>query len=135
MNKNRIILAVLLALVLVAGFVVWQKRPLPAIMRLELTGTPGLKVAGTVIVDGVPREFSGTLPTHIAVTARTIEYTIQMQEPRGELRGELKVGEEIYGTSNTANDFSGVKGGYRPTWSGKGGFMTTVNKGDQRPKH
>jgi hypothetical protein len=68
----------------VAGLVVWRS-PVAAPMRLNLTGTAGLKVAGTVVVDGVPREFTGVLPTNIAVEARTFEYTILMQEPRGEL--------------------------------------------------
>ncbi len=89
--KKRVILLVLLILLLVAGFVVWCHRPITSTVRLNLTGTPGLKVAGTVVVDGVAREFSGVLPTNITLQARTFEYTILMQEPRGELRGELTV--------------------------------------------
>ena len=99
-------------------------------MRLTLTGTAGLKVAGTVVVDGVQREFSGVLPTNNTVEARTFDYTILIQEPKGELRGELAVANGIYGSSATANDFSGVRGSYSHTWSGKGGMMTTARKGE-----
>jgi hypothetical protein len=100
-------------------------------MRLTLTGTPGLKVAGTVIVDGVERKFNGQLPTNINVEAREFEYKIRMQEPQGELRGELTVGDAVYGSSNTANDFTGVHGLYEHTWMSDGrGLMTTVQKED-----
>ena len=129
-NKKRIILAVLLILLLVAGFIVWQHRPVSASMRLDLTGTVGLKVAGTVIVDGVPQEFSGVLPTNITVEARTFDYTILMQEPRGELHGKLTVANGVYGSSSTANDFTGVRGSYTHTWGGKGGMFTTARKGE-----
>ncbi|MFN0126810.1 MAG: hypothetical protein ACKV19_09025 [Verrucomicrobiales bacterium] len=132
MNKKRIFLLVGLFLLLVVGWVVWQMRPVPAALRLTLTGTAGLKVAGTVVVDGVSNQFSGSLPTNITVVARTFDYTIMMQEPGGELHGELKVGDDVYGSSSIASDFAGVRGGYERFWGGQaGGVMTTHNKGDR----
>ena len=130
MNKKRILVSVLLVLLLLVAWIVWQMRPVPARLTLDLTGTQGLKVAGTLHVDGVPHEFSGTLPASITVNARKLDYTIMMQEPKGELRGFLKVGNEMYGSSSIASDFSGVRGGYEHTWRGKGvGVMTTVDQG------
>jgi hypothetical protein len=129
MTQKRIVLTFLLVLLLVASLVAWQKRPVRSPMRLTLTGTPGLKVAGTTTVDGVVRKFSGQLPTSIDVEAKEFEYTIRIEEPQGELRGELAVGDDVYGSSNTANDYTGIHGMYAHTWTSNGrGFMTTVQK-------
>lgn len=130
MKKKRVIGVLLLILLSVAGFVVWWHRPVPAAVRLDLSGTPGLKVAGTVVVDGVPQEFSGVLPAKITFVARTFDYTIRMQEPRSELHGHLTVGNGVYGSSSTADDFTGVSGSYHHTWGAKGGGFTTVRKGE-----
>ena len=127
---KKVILAVLVILLFVAGFALWYKRPVPAAVQLKLSGTPGLKVAGTVMVDGAPQEFSGVLPTNITAQARSFDYTIWMREPRGELRGELTVAGVLFGSSSTADDFSGVKGGYAHTWLGRGGMMTTAGTGE-----
>ena len=130
MNKKRVILAVLMILLLVAGYGVWQQRPVSVSMRLDLTGTPGLKVAGRVVVDGVSRPFSGVLPTNITVEARAFDYKILMQEPQGELHGQLTVANGVYGSSSTANDFTGVRGSYAHTWGAKGGGFTTARRGE-----
>jgi hypothetical protein len=130
MNRAKIISVLLLILVGVAGFAIWKTRPVSSAMRLDLTGTPGLKVAGTVIVDGVTQNFTGVLPTNIVVTAKTMDYTIRMQEALGELHGQLTVANGIYGSSGTANDFTGVKGSYHHTWFSKGGGFTTARKGE-----
>jgi len=53
MKKNKIIAPIVLVLLVAVGVVAWQKRSVRVPMRLELTGTKGLKVAGKVIVDGV----------------------------------------------------------------------------------
>jgi hypothetical protein len=129
MTQRRIVLTFVLVLLLVAGVVAWQKRPVRSPMRLTLTGTPGLKVTGTTIVDGVSRKFNGVLPASIDVEAREFEYMIRMQEPQGALRGELTVVNAVYGSSNTADDYTGVHGMYAHTWMSDGrGFMTTVQK-------
>jgi hypothetical protein len=127
MKKKKVILAVLVILLLVAGFVLWQNRPVPTTVRLNLTGTAGLKVAGTVVVDGVSRDFNGVLPTNITVEARTFEYTILMKEPRGELSAELTTGVGVYSSAGAANDFAGVRGHYSHTWGGKSSSANTTN--------
>lgn len=127
MKKKNIILAVLVILLLVAGFVLWRNRPVPTTVRLNLTGTAGLQVAGTVGVDGVSRDFSGVLPTSITVEARTFEYTILMQGPRGELSAELTTGVGMYSRASATNDFAGVRGHYSHTWSAKNTSANTTN--------
>ena len=130
LNKKRAILLVLLILLLVAGFALWQQRPVPTTVRLDLTGTAGLKVAGRVIVDGIQREFSGVLPTNITVEAQNFEYTILMQEPLGELGAELTAGSGVYSFTSAANDFAGVRGHYACTWRGTSTSATTARKGE-----
>jgi hypothetical protein len=132
MNKKKAGLAVFIILLLMAAFGVWLRRSVPGTVHLNLTGTPGLKIAGTLSADGVAREFSGVLPTNITVEARAFEYTIMMQAPLGELRGELTVGGGPSGSSSTANEFSGVKGQFSRTWRGESVMMTTARKGDPR---
>jgi hypothetical protein len=46
------------------------------------------------------------------------------------LRGELTVTNGVYGSSSTADDFNGVRGGYSHTWRSKGGWFTTARKGE-----
>lgn len=130
MNKKKVILVLLLILLLVAGFALWHHRPIPTTVRLDLTGTAGLKVAGTVVVDGVPREFSGVLPTNITVEARNFEYTILMQEPRGELSAKLTTGIGMYSSASAATDFTGVRGHYSYTWRGRSTSATTARQGE-----
>jgi hypothetical protein len=130
MNTKRVILLIALIGILVLAVVAWRQRPIPAAMQLNLTGTAGLKVAGTVVVDGVSREFSGVVPSTITANARQFAYTIFMQEPSGHLHGELRVANGVYGSSSAASDFSGVKGSYSHDWRGKGGMFTVVWKGE-----
>lgn len=129
MNK-RVVLLVLLVALIVAGFAFWHHRPVPTTVRLDLTGTAGLKITGRVVVDGVPREFSGVLPTNITVEARNFEYTILMQEPRGELTAKLTTGSGVYSSASAANDFAGVRGHYSHAWHGRSTSATTARKGE-----
>jgi hypothetical protein len=96
-------------------------------VSVNFTGTSGLKVAGQLVVDGAPREFSGVLPTNIIVEARTFEYTILMQEPRGELSAKLTTVGGLYASAGAANNFSGVRGHYSHTWGGRSASASTMN--------
>lgn len=128
LGNRKVILVALLVFLLVSGFMLYL-RPIATSVRLNLTGTPGLKVTGTYAVDGLSREFSGVLPTNISVKARSFVYTIYMEEPRGKLQGGLIVnGGLCSGSSSTANDFSGVSGNYTKGWFSSGVKLTTVRK-------
>jgi hypothetical protein len=129
-NKKRVLLLVLLVVLVVGGFALWHNRPVPTTVRLDLTGTAGLKIAGTLVVDGVPRQFNGVLPTNITVEARNFEYTILMQEPRGELSARLTTGSGVHSSASAANDFAGVRGHYSHAWGGRSTSATTARKGE-----
>jgi len=130
-GKTWLVLIVVLLLLLVAGWVFNGFRPKPAGVRLTLSGTPGLKVAGTYVVDGVTNDYTGALPATITLQARNFEYTIRMQEPKGELRGELLVEGGLTGSSATQDDFRGVRGSFQQWWGSRAiGLMTTMEKGD-----
>ena len=128
MTKRRVLLLGLLVLLIANGFYIWLQRPVPASVRLDLTGTAGLKVAGTLVVDGVTREFSGTLPTNITVAARILEYRVAMQEPRGELTVNVAAGGDLRASCGVADDFAGVQGHYSHTWRGRGVSATGSRK-------
>jgi len=108
----------------------WHLRSVPVTVSLNLSGSSGLKVAGRVVVDGVPRDFTGVLPTNVTVRARSFEYTILMQEPRGVLRGDLSVGGRGAGSSQTAEDFAGVRGRYVASWGAQSVMVTVERKGE-----
>lgn len=101
---------------------------MPTTVSVNFTGTAGLKVAGKVVVDGVPREFAGVSPTNITVEARTFEYIILMQEPRGELSAKLTAVGGLYASASATNDLSGVRG-YSHTWGGRSASAVTTRKG------
>jgi hypothetical protein len=130
MNKFKAILAVLVLLLFVGAYGVWRQRPVPVPIRLDLTGTPGLRVTGTLIVDGNASRFEGILPTSVEVTAQSFEYKIAMQEPKGKLIGHLTVANGVYGSSGAENDFGGVHGTYAHHWWSKGGGFTNTRKGE-----
>ena len=128
MNHKKIALFAFLILLFAAGFALWQMRPRPTTVRLDMKGTEGIKVADTITVDGIQREFSALLPTNITVKARNFQYTIMMQEPRGEMSARITAGAGLYCSASTANDFSGVRGHFSHSWRGKSASATTAQK-------
>ena len=55
MNHKKIALFAFLILLFAAGFALWQMRPRPTTVRLDMKGTEGIKVADTITVDGIQR--------------------------------------------------------------------------------
>ena len=127
MNKQRVIILILVVLLASGAVALWLHRPIPTTVRISLTGTAGLKVAGTVVVDGVPREFSGTLPTGVTVEARKVDYTILMQEPQGELISKLTSGDGVSSSAGAGTPFGGVRGHYSRTWGGRRTSAMTIS--------
>lgn len=130
-RRKRFLVPVLMVLLILAGTVVWLMRPARNTVVLDLSGTDGLKVAGTLVVDGVTREFAGVLPAQIAVEARTFEYTIRMREPKGQLSAKLTTAGSLSTSVTAGGDFSGVRGHYASTWHGRNASATTVRKEDK----
>jgi len=68
------VLGGLLAFVLVAGGVVFLFRPGRAL--LEIRGRPGSQFLGTLTIDGMPREITGTVPAEFTFSGRRIDLAV-----------------------------------------------------------
>ncbi len=79
-------------------------------VRLELSGTPGMKIAGHYDADGVRYPFSGVVPTNVTFTARRFSYSIRKASEPGELRGDLYLNDSSRGASSTSAVGWGVAG-------------------------
>ena len=127
MSKRTMILLAALALVSLAALGYWRSRPAPTHISLELTGTTGLQVAGTVAVDDVVRDFRGVLPTNFTVKARSFGYLIRMTEPGGVLNGKLTISGRSPVSTGTTVAFGGLQGSYaHDEWGGERVSVTTV---------
>jgi hypothetical protein len=106
MNRRRwILLAVLvgLALALGVGLIAFIKHrqlvSLPArVIRIEISGTPGLKVDGTFEVDGQRHTESGVIPMAFTFRARNLSYTISKPDQSGNLSETCSIDGAFYGT-------------------------------------
>ena len=111
MKKNiKVLLSLLSVLVLIILTFLFSRAG-PKRMLVELSGTPGLRVEGTYVADGVAFDFSGVLPTEFEVQAKHLKYTIEMKE-EGVLQGRLVVNGKVIGLSRTPEPFGGVAGEY-----------------------
>ena len=116
--KRHALLLVIFTFLLLLGVVGITTRPSPRVMTVQLSGTPGLSVAGSYIADGGSNSFSGVLPTNFTVRARKLTYTIRKQESQGELVGRLYIDGVEAGLSSTPATNAGVKG-----WAERDGFL------------
>jgi hypothetical protein len=112
MKKRKRILLALMCVVLVCLAAFFISRSGPRSMTVELSGTRGLKVAGTYDADGTTFNFSGVIPTNFVVEAKHFKYTIKKLGSEGDLQGKLLVEDEEVGSSSTTTPFGGVAGGY-----------------------
>ena len=112
MKLRRRILPILVGVVLVGIAVFFISRFGPKTMRVELSGTTGLKIAGSYEANGSTYEFSGVVPTNFAVEAKHFSYTIMKLDSDGELEGKLFVENKAVGMSRTPGPYSGVRGEY-----------------------
>ena len=102
----------------VFGLVTAWVRPKVAFkdLTVNLTGTPGLSVAGKVTVDDVVSTFSATLPTNLVFRARSLAYRIKKTTGPGELKATLTMPGVGRFTTTATNAFAGVEG--RSTYVG-----------------
>jgi hypothetical protein len=92
-------------------------------MVVEISGTPGIKVAGTYKADGRTFDFSGVVPASIEVEAARLKYTIKKLGAEGDLEGTLFVDDKALGKSKTSSPLGGVTGNYSPD----GSMVSTVS--------
>lgn len=110
-NRNRI-LPILICIVLLCLAAHLITRFGPKTMTVELSGTPGMKVAGSYAADGSAFNFSGVVPTNFVVEAKHLTYTLTNLGSDGELEATLIVGDKAVGMSRTPRPFGGVAGEY-----------------------
>lgn len=79
-------------------------------VRLELSGTPGVKLSGHYDADGVRYSFAGVVPTNVTFMARRFSYSIKKASEPGELRGDLYLNDSSQGASSTSAVGWGVAG-------------------------
>jgi len=84
---------------------------IPATMfTVSISGTAGLKFAGSMIADGQTQEVSGTVPAQYEVTAHELTCSFKKTDAEGGI--ELVVSEQnggVKGRCNTAEPFGGVR--------------------------
>jgi hypothetical protein len=112
MKHRKRILQILICIVLLGLAGHFVTRFGPRTMKVELSGTPGMEVAGRYTADGSAFNFSGVVPTNFVVEAKHLAYTITNLGPDGELEGRLFVGDKLVGMSKTPRPFGGVAGDY-----------------------
>ncbi len=79
-------------------------------VRLELSGTQGMKLTGHYDADGVRYSFAGVVPTNLTFSARRFSYSIKKASEPGELRGDLYLNDSSRGASSTSAAGWGVAG-------------------------
>ena len=65
---------------LIASRVVFKPVPLRNV-RLEFSGTEGLKISGTYTADSKEHALSGEVPFDVKVQARSVSYVINKDQP------------------------------------------------------
>lgn len=133
MKKTVAIIAI--SALVISGVVValLRPRPTPKEVVLRLSGTPGLEVAGKVIVDGVASTLSATVPTNFTFTASSFTYRIKKTTAAGELKAAFEIAGEFTLTSACSDAFAGVTGGAGYSgwlWPKPNNFVTTLMKNE-----
>lgn len=93
--KFPLLQKVLLGLIFtgLAAFVVYVTwviaKPPPKGVRIVITGTRGLELAGSLRVDGLERELRATVPTNYHFAARDLSFTIKRSSGLGDLNATV----------------------------------------------
>jgi hypothetical protein len=111
MKKTVKIAGVTALVVLAVTVALLRPRPTSKEVVLRLSGTPGLEVAGKVIVDGVASTLSASVPTNFTFSARSFSYRIKKTTVAGELKAACEIAGEFTLTSACTEAFAGVTGG------------------------
>jgi hypothetical protein len=120
MSRRWILLTTLLVVVavaLVAAYVVWSARPKTNAIVIKVAGTRGLPLQGTAEVDGISRELKGTVPTEFHLEGRRITYSLTTTEDEGEFRVWAIQGDVTLGSSSSLSPPKfGVRGWVQSDW-------------------
>jgi hypothetical protein len=131
MNKIMLIAIVIVLLLAVAGAAFYLTASPPSrSIRLDLTGTTGMRVTGEYFVEGVKHPIDGKLPLSFEATGANFDYIVRMPEDGGELKGELFIDGESEGSSAAQAPTAGVRGEYKTTAFSKSEGFTVVREGE-----
>jgi len=108
MKKPIIIAGVVVLALLIVGVAVLRPRPTAADYIINLDGTPGLEVAGKLVVDDAASPFRAILPTNLTFHARSISLRVKKTAAAGRLEARFGVKDGFQLSSTTTKDFAGV---------------------------
>jgi hypothetical protein len=131
MNKNLRFLAAGLILTGLIIVILLRPRPTAADYVIDLDGTPGLEVAGKLVVDDTASAFRATLPTNLTFHARSISLRVKKTAAAGRLDARFGVKDGFQLSSTTTKDFAGVAmaAGYEgKLWPTPYNYVTTLMK-------
>lgn len=106
---QKIVLGLVIAgLVAFIGYITWFiARPLPTRVRIVITGTRGLNLAGEMRVDGRDRALNASVPTNYSFAARDLSFTVK----RSSGQGDLNVNVFLNGKQRSATTSGTAAGG------------------------
>ncbi len=99
-----------LAVGLIATLVAVMLYVPPCEIRLEITGSPGTRVRGSYVADGVGREIDGTVPAIVACEARDFDFLVERIDRSSEIAVKIRVDDIERLSSSTTNGDRGVRG-------------------------
>jgi hypothetical protein len=122
MSRPRIVLLALLVVVLflaaAAGVVAWSARPKKVAVGIEVTGPQGMPLKGTVEVDGVTQELTGTVPAKFGpFEGKRVLFALTTTADSGEFRAFGSINGARYGGApSTDPPKYGVRSWVKSDW-------------------
>lgn len=100
----------------------------PSNIRIEFSGTEGVKVSGKYIADGKENEINGTVPFAVTEIARDLKFVVNKLEP-GQLTVKIFRDDRESGSVMTGGDVARLEGNLE-----RGAVsMLTTSPGDHPP--
>jgi hypothetical protein len=97
--------------------------------KIGVSGTEGMKFAGTIVTDGVKKEVSGVVPQSYQVTGHEVVCNLKKQEEKGDLVLKVWEGDHNVGSCSTDDSKSMVRGWVLRAKDVQHYMFTTVNEG------
>jgi hypothetical protein len=97
--------------------------------KIVVSGSEGMKFAGTIVTDGVKREVSGVVPETYQVTGHEVICNLKMEAEQGQLVLNVWEGSHRVGSCSTVESKSAVRGWMLRSRDMQHYMFTTVNDG------
>jgi len=116
-RRWALLAALLVALALVGGGVLWSARPKKNAITIEVTGTSGLAFQGTAEVDGTPQELKGTVPAEFSLEGRRVTYSFTSTEKSGRFQVRALLGDVAISSAGSGDPpIRGIRGWVKSDW-------------------